>query len=92
MKKLILILILILALLPNITVAANKQFLVPGYGYTDQKEQDEQWQIPGYGYIDEEPVPAADGGETTQVIFIGQLLKQHFKGLALGFYIIKGKL
>lgn len=69
-----LILILILGLLPTTALAANKQFLIPGYGYVDQKEQEEQWLIPGYGYIDEKPVPAAGA---RRIMMISQLIQKY---------------
>ncbi len=44
--------------------ANNKQYLIPGYGFIDEKNEDEQWMIPGYGFTDEE-APAAGGGTLT---------------------------
>ncbi len=45
----------------------NKQYLIPGYGYVDEKDEGEQWLIPGYGYTNEEAATA--GGTRPQSPF-----------------------
>ncbi len=55
--------LLLILLISNAAIAANKQFLVPGGGFLDQKTDDEQWLLPGSGFIDEEagtPPPVGD--------------------------------
>lgn len=43
----------------------NKQYLIPGYGFIDEKNEDEQWLVPGFGFTDEEV--AAAGGATLTI-------------------------
>lgn len=31
----------------------HRQYLIPGYGYIDEKNEARQWLIPGYGYMNE---------------------------------------
>lgn len=61
--------LLFIVLIGNVAIAANKQFLVPGYGFVDQKTDDEQWLLPGYGFMDEET-----GGAPPASTFIPRII------------------
>ncbi len=71
MKTKILILFFIMLSSNMVLAASAKQFVIPGYGFINQKVEDEQWLIPGYGFIDEEPAPV--GGSETEVIIISKM-------------------